>query len=412
LIRKRHVFYVVGYDPQGAEGYYRLFRRELRRFLEVWPIKVGVSELVLDSEDVAHWTIESGGPNWQVTTRYEFLRLEQVIRPNMAQPLARQLWRAGRWIVDDLVTGTLFRIFRANWGFAVHLIYPQLMLILWLAVALAGGGTVALLATRFAGTPAWATIIVALAAAFGLFMALRPLASRWLVLQIANCWPYVREFSRGQPSAYNRPIDVYAQHIVTTASASDADEIVIIGHSAGGGVASAVVARALELDPELGRRGPRLVLMTVGSLLSALTLDPYSGRLRAAVERNVREPSLLWIDVQARKDWINFWNFDPLEGAGIDPGAKQCDLCLWHIRYRDMLTPESYGKLQWNLFRMHYQFIMANDNRAPYDYYMLVCGPAPIGDWADHGGDVLNAFSEQAAYDESQRVQSETDEGP
>ena len=31
---------------------------------------------------------------------------------------------------------------------------------------------------------------------------------------------------------------------------------------------------------------------------------------------------------------------------------------------------------------MHYQFIMANDMRAPYDYMMLVCGPVPVEQWA------------------------------
>jgi hypothetical protein len=28
--------------------------------------------------------------------------------------------------------------------------------------------------------------------------------------------------------------------------------------------------------------------------------------------------------------------------------------------------------------RMHYQFVMANERRAVYDYFMLICGPAPF----------------------------------
>jgi len=31
---------------------------------------------------------------------------------------------------------------------------------------------------------------------------------------------------------------------------------------------------------------------------------------------------------------------------------------------------------------MHFQFIMANDQRAPYDYFMFVCGPIRLLDWA------------------------------
>jgi hypothetical protein len=28
--------------------------------------------------------------------------------------------------------------------------------------------------------------------------------------------------------------------------------------------------------------------------------------------------------------------------------------------------------------RLHYQFVMANERRTGYDYFMLMCGPAPF----------------------------------
>ena len=57
-----------------------------------------------------------------------------------------------------------------------------------------------------------------------------------------------------------------------------------------------------------------------------------------------------------------------------------------------MLQPEFFNKLRWNLFRMHYQFIMANDMRAPYEYMMLVCGPVPVEQWARDGREMLDAL--------------------
>ena len=42
---------------------------------------------------------------------------------------------------------------------------------------------------------------------------------------------------------------------------------------------------------------------------------------------------------------------------------------------------------------MHYQFIMANDMRAPYEYMMLVCGPVPVEQWAKRGHDMLARFA-------------------
>ena len=46
---RRHVIYVSGYDPQGADGYYRLFARSWKRFLTLWPLaaKVGPQQILL-----------------------------------------------------------------------------------------------------------------------------------------------------------------------------------------------------------------------------------------------------------------------------------------------------------------------------------------------------------------------------
>jgi hypothetical protein len=390
---------VEGYDPQGAEGYYRLFRRELNHFRKLWPAEAHLSDLKLDSIDIAHWTVEATGPNWQVTTFYEFLRLEKFIGGNMAQPLARQLFRAVRWMLNDLLSGTLARTFRASWWFAVHLIYPQIMIVFWIALAASAGTLAGALLSNLTAVPLLAAAIIGGAAALLLFIALRPIAERSFVLQIANCWPYVREFARGKPSGYRRSIALSAERIVATARANEADEILIVGHSAGGGIAPVIVARAYELDPELGRHGPKIILLTLGSLLPAFALDRKAQWLRGLIRQLVFEPSLLWVDCQSRKDWMNFWHFDLFSEIGIDRQKIRCDMRHWQVRYRDMLSDESYARLQWNLFRMHYQFIMANEKRAPYDYFMLICGPAQIADWASHSNRTLAAFSEGAAYE-------------
>src|SRR5262249_18697856 len=150
-------------------------------------------------------------------------------------------------------------------------------------------------------------------------------------------------------------------------------EIVIVGHSAGGVTSVAIAAHALALDPDLGRRGPAVVLMTVGSLMPAFAMHPAAERLRTAVRRLAVEPHLHWIDCQARKDAMNFFNFDPVAGVGVEAGPDRRNPIVWPVRMRDMIDPVFYDRLRWNFFRIHYQFIMANDRRAPYDYFMVVC---------------------------------------
>src|SRR5262249_39961137 len=49
---------------------------------------------------------------------------------------------------------------------------------------------------------------------------------------------------------------------------------------------------------------------------------------------------------------------------------------------------------------LHYQFIMANDRRARYDYFMLLTGPVPVATWARHDYETLTAFAADATLAE------------
>jgi len=222
------------------------------------------------------------------------------------------------------------------------------------------------------------------------------------VPQINSCWPHLREFARGDRSAFDHPIDVFAKQVVAAARTGEADEIVIIGHSGGGVLAPAVLARALDLAPDLGRCGPRLVLLTLGSIMPAAALHPRAGRLRAIIARLVVESSILWVDGQSRTDWLNFWGFDPVAALGLNLAGERRNPLIWWVRFREVLTPRSHARLRWNLFRMHYQFIMANDYRARYDYLMLNCSPAPVEAWARDDGELLYSIAEDGSFPDAQ----------
>ena len=398
MIARRHVLYVEGYDPQGAEGYHNLFERSFKRFLKNWPIRTKVGALEIDSDDFAHWDVAADGPNWSVRTRYEFLRQEQMIRANMAQPMWRQTPRALGWILNFLYTGTLFRIYRASHRYGLALTHFQMLLIYWLAASTLGGWLAVSLVDRIFPVSSGVGLLIGAAVAVACFALLRPLADKLFVVQINSHWPYLLRYARGEPSCFDHYIEAGAQRLVAIVNAKAADEIVVVGHSGGGVLAPAVVARALELDPELGNHGSRVVLLTPGSLMPGIGVHRDASRVRAVILRVATEPSIIWIDVQARADVLNFYNFDPVEGIGIDAGAWRRNPLIWTVRLRDMLAPEFYHKLRWNLFRMHYQFIMANDMRAPYEYMMLVCGPLPVEQWARDGARTLASFAADGTY--------------
>ena len=374
-----------------------MFRREWDRFRATWPVYSELSDCNTESNDIASWRIDTSGPNWQVATRYEFLRLENLIRANLAQPLWRQLARTTRWMIDDIVSGALLRVFSASWRMGVLLIYSQILLLAWVALALVGGWLAAS-AINSPGGPAAVTIIVAGVSAAGCFALLRPIADSMFINQLNNCWPYLREFARGTPTGFDRSLDILAGRIVAAARAREADEILVVGHSAGAMLALTAIARALERDPGIGQHGPQISVVTVGSIMPALAMHPAAEALRGTVAKVATERSVLWVDCQSRADFMNFWAFDPVAGIGVDAGERRCNPQVWQVPVREMIAPEVFAKVRFNYWRMHYQYIMSNDRRASYDYYMFLCGPAPFADWAAQDGSACEKFDADGRY--------------
>src|SRR3984893_15424886 len=391
-VRRRHVIYVGGYEPRGARGYHKLFQRECDRFQRVWPVSLTVQPGEFDSKDFARWVVDVRASNWQVSTTYDFLRLEEFIRSEMAEAMMRHSPRSLGWIVGYLVSGAQFRIFRASWRFGLHLLFVQLVLLAWLALAAASGVMVGYVATDHLGFSTPVGIVASLLAALASFLALQTVAERWAAVQIPSCWVTLRRFGRGRATWLDQVIDVGARRLIAVARINDADELVVVGHSAGGVIASAVMARALEFDPDLGRRGPRLVLLTLGSVMPAVALHPAAQRMREIVKRLAVESTLAWIDCQSRKDVMAFWNFDPVDGVGVHVGAQRCNPLTWRVRFKDMLSPTDYRRLRWKFFRVHFQYIMASDRPSPYDYILLIGGPVTIAEWAKQHQELTLAF--------------------
>jgi len=48
------------------------------------------------------------------------------------------------------------------------------------------------------------------------------------------------------------------------------------------------------------------------------------------------------------------------------------------VQFHEMMTPRDFRRYRLSFMRLHYQFVMANAQRATYDYFMIACGPLPL----------------------------------
>ena len=167
-------------------------------------------------------------------------------------------------------------------------------------------------------------------------------------------------------------LDRMAEELVAAAREKKADEIVLVGHSLGAVLAVDLLDRALLMWPELGRNGTRLVLLSVGSSILKIGLHRGARRFRASLQRVATARGVFWGEYQSLTDVMNFYRTDPVRSLGLTAGRPPF---VRLVRFRSMLSPAGYRRLRRNFFRVHCQFIRANDCRASYDYFMFVCGP-------------------------------------
>src|SRR3974390_2480385 len=136
MIRRRGVYHIAGYYPFGGALWYRYFKREAAAFGRLWNVHCDVSDSISPTQGPnPTWTIKTTAKNWQVETFYEPLLWDDIVLADAAEPAARRYSRAFRALADFLRTGTLFRYFRASWQYAIFVLYPFLLLLIFAAVA-------------------------------------------------------------------------------------------------------------------------------------------------------------------------------------------------------------------------------------------------------------------------------------
>jgi hypothetical protein len=378
-VRHRHIIYIQGYDPRGLAQYYRMFRTELRKFSRLYHVNATISRPQVAADDeIASWTIETKAADWQTRTSYDFLRFEDFIQRDLAQPIRQTVFHAV-WIYWRLVfAGTIARFTRANWRFTAFISYPHIVLLLE-ALCVAAIAFVFQKGLDAIGIPD----LFSVAAATAIFIALIGAMLKYtenntyvLYLLADTIWTW--QFSHRQRPEWHERIDRFAEHLVKVARTSDAEEIAVVGHSSGSFLGTEIMARALKLDPSLGRRGPRVLLLTIGGNLPIVGFHAVSTEFRDHLRQLAVEPSIDWIDCQARKDVMNFYQFDPIAAHGIKLGNNKRNPIIVPVRFRDIVKEKHYDSWRWHFFRVHFQFVMANERPHAYDFFMIVCGPLAL----------------------------------
>ena len=379
MVRRRHVYHVAGYDPMDAGALYRRFARQLDVFRRTWSIDASVSALEQAGNKCrAWWTVRSRGPNWQVEAVHEALLWDDIVRADFKRPLALRLLKAAFAYCDLIVTGTMFRYIYANQRYAIFFLFPIFSVVLF-AVA---GWIVARLAAGFLGLDGVAAAALGVPLAVAVFLLLiRWPGRRWRIEQLLDDWICAHAYIHGERPDIDARLELFAETLLARTRDAALDEIVLVGHSLGAMLVLDIIVRALARDADFPRRGPAVCVLTIGATIPKFALHPRAKPIRRRIAEVAAEPSIAWTEYQSRADTISFYKFDPVSLRRIAEDRLDSKPVIRRVQVHDMLLPETFAHCRTHVLRLHYRSVMANDRRAPYDYFLMVCGPVAFSDW-------------------------------
>lgn len=367
---RRRVFYIPGFDPMHPRRYRELYRSE------------GAAQAAISGYALKLTPRATIGPyGWQVAAliegrqaqaEIEVLVWADLVKASMSAGIAATYGQMARTAWIYIASGALFRLMRLRKGPMIAALYPVILLVAGLGVAvLAGyglGAGLSLLVPPLAG-------------------GLGGVALAWLVLRLLRRWDkrlyayYLMHdyaFTAMGKGAYPAVLEVRLAAFgaaIRAALASDCDEVLVVGHSSGAHLAVSILADLLRGGAPRGRAA--LALLTLGQVVPMLSFLPKAGRLRGDLHLLAAAPELTWVDVTAPGDGCSFALCDPVAVSGVAPEGKRWPLVV-SAAFTQTLSPARWKALRWRFFRLHFQYLCAFDRPGDYDYFRITAGPQTL----------------------------------
>jgi hypothetical protein len=360
---RRKVFYIPGYDPFPPRRYRELYRKEGAR-------QAQISGYALDLKPMAM----KNGYGWRVRgpegaeAEVEVLVWTDLVRDSMDRGILATYGQMIRTAWAYIGSGALFRLMRLRKGPTIAALYPVAVLILQAVVALG----LALALTRL--TPwAWA---VAPVVVWGVLAAFRRADSRIFAWYLMHDYAYSAQAGGANPPALERRMQDFTAKL-RAALEADVDEVLLVGHSSGAHLGVSVLADLIRAG--LPARRPALGFLTLGQVVPMVSFLPGARRLRADLAFLSARDELTWIDVTAPGDGCAFALCDPVGVTGVAPPDQRWPLVV-SAAFTRTLSAETWKRLRWRFFRLHFQYLCAFDRPGDYDYFQITAGPLTLAD--------------------------------
>lgn len=376
-LMRRRVFYIPGYDPIPPRRYRELYRREGRRQAQVSGYHLAMTR---SRHQGFGWGVDGRFGADHTHAAFEVLVWSDLVRGSMGASIAATYGQLLRTAWAYIGSGALMRLMRLRLAPVLAALYPVVMLLVQLALALATGAATGWLALAL--LPAPLALGAGLGAVVAALMGFRRLDSRFFAYYLMHDYAFTARDGGAYPPALRDRLDQFADRIAA-ALAEDWDEVLVIGHSSGAYLGVSVLAGLLRTGRLPG--DARLSFLSLGHVVPMAAFLPRATALRADLEVMATQDRVFWVDVTAPGDACCFGLCDPVAVCRDAPAPQSQPLVL-SAAFSQTLSPAQQKSLSGRWFRKHFQYLCAFDRPGDYDYFAITAGPLSLRQRFGHRG--------------------------
>ncbi|MFA3915772.1 hypothetical protein [Ruegeria hyattellae] len=373
-IFRRRVFYIPGYDPIHPRRYRELYRKEGAAQATISGYEIDLSAKT--GTGPYGWHVRSVQDGQRIEADVEVLVWSDIVRDSMSNSIPEAYLQMLRTAWIYISSGALWRLMRLRKGPVIAALYPVVMLLGQLLLAVGLGWlvfcTMALLPLGIA------SLVGAVAALFACTVLLRWFRARdgrFFAYYLMHDYAYSAQLRGANPPALEVRLAEFRDQI-DAALHSDVDEVLVVGHSSGAHLGVSVLADLIRAG-NLPKDGPALGFLSLGQVVPMVSFLPRAQRLRRDLHALSTSDALAWIDVSAPGDGCAFALCDPVTVSGVARAGKRWPL-VFSAAFTQTLSPERWRALRWRFFRLHFQYLCAFDRPGDYDYFRITAGPMTL----------------------------------
>jgi hypothetical protein len=370
LVRHRLVFFISGFDPKGASSFYQQHKLSLAEHNERHGVAYTLGPRTKSHDHAQAWTLRCAEG---AHTDFEYLAWDDLVRTQWARTTGAVVRQACGCLKDFVLTGTIRQMYAMSRNTARAALFPYLLVLIAVATVVLLTATVAWVAHVLLLSNLLTTAVtgcVLLSCGWVAVRWLKSIPSTWFLRVVAFARTYASANKSSDPM--QQRIASWSQYLIAQVGSSAADEVLLIGYSAGSILGMALMARLWRDAPECA---VRISLLTLGNCIPATAALPKAAHVRQDL-LVLDQKQARWVDITSPIDWGSFALNDTVAVvAGGQASEMRKSLSpQWHL----LFSARHYQLLKKDKYRVHKQYLRTTDILGAYDYFGIICGPTGL----------------------------------